>query len=64
MRMFGDGDLGPRRGKYDPLLPGHIWIIEGLVGPKNPNLDFTYVPASGLCDLPIVSAANGDVFIH
>jgi len=24
-----------------------IWIIEGLVGPKNPNLDFTNSSVSG-----------------
>lgn len=56
--------LGPGRGgKYDPAhLPGRIWIIEGLVGPKNPNLDFTNVSAPGfaICQL----RAGGDISIH
>lgn len=36
----------------------YIWIIEGLVGPKNPNLDFTNVLAPGfaICQLcPLVT---------
>lgn len=42
---------------------GRIWIIEGLVGPKNPNLDFMNVSASGfairqLCPVTFLSTLH------